>query len=266
MAVRAQFENSNEIGVFARLSNSYCLVAVGGSENFYSVFESQLADVVPVVHTTIAGTRIIGRMSVGNRNGLLVPSTTTDQELQHLRNSLPDAVAIQRVEERLSALGNCIACNDYVALVHPDIDRVCAHGAEQQHPPHVRSPRAPQETEEIIADTLKVEVFRQTIAGEVLVGSYCTLSNQGGLVHPRTTVEDQDELSSLLQVPLVAGTVNRGSDVIGGGLIVNDWSAFVGMDTTSTEISVIESIFKLQDAQPTAIVKEMRESLIDSMS
>lgn len=31
----AQFENNNEIGVFAMLTNSYCLVAVGGSENFY---------------------------------------------------------------------------------------------------------------------------------------------------------------------------------------------------------------------------------------
>ena len=61
---------------------------------------------------------------VGNKNGLLVPNTTTDQELQHIRNSLPDTVRIQRVEERLSALGNVIACNDYVALVHPDLDRV----------------------------------------------------------------------------------------------------------------------------------------------
>ena len=34
---------------------------------------------------------------------------------------------IRRVEERLSALGNVIACNDYVALAHPDLDRViCA--------------------------------------------------------------------------------------------------------------------------------------------
>lgn len=61
---------------------------------------------------------------VGNKRGLLVPNTTTDQELQHLRNSLPDTVVIQRVEERLSALGNCIVTNDHVALVHTDLDRV----------------------------------------------------------------------------------------------------------------------------------------------
>jgi translation initiation factor 6 len=39
-------------------------------------------------------------------------------ELQHLRNSLPDQVVVQRIEEKLSALGNCIACNDHVALAH----------------------------------------------------------------------------------------------------------------------------------------------------
>ena len=200
---------------------------------------------IPVVHTTIAGTRIIGRLTVGNRNGLLVPNTTTDQELQHLRNALPDQVQVQRIEERLSALGNVIACNDYCALVHPDLDR---------------------ETEEIIADTLKVEVFRETVAQNVLVGSFCAFNNQGGLVHPKTSIQDQDELASLLQVPLVAGTVNRGSDMIGAGLVVNDWCAFSGMDTTSTELSVIESIFKIQGKSNTFIVNEFRESMIDSMT
>lgn len=35
MSIRTNFENNNEVGVFARLTNSYCLVAMGGSENFY---------------------------------------------------------------------------------------------------------------------------------------------------------------------------------------------------------------------------------------
>lgn len=240
------------------MTNAYCLVCVGGSQNFYSVFESELADHIPVIHTSIAGCRFVGRVTVGNKNGLLVPSTTTDQELQHLRNALPDGVVVRRVEERLSALGNCIATNDHVALVHTDLDR---------------------ETEDIIADTLGVEVFRQTIAGNALVGSYCAFSNQGGMVHPRTSLEDQEELSSLLQVPLVAGTVNRGSDVLGAGMVVNDWSAFCGMDTTSTELSVIESIFKLNtmgqggafgaggfNMEGQTLVKELRDSLIDTLT
>lgn len=245
MAVRVQFENNNEIGVFSKLTNTYCLVAIGGSENFYSVFEAELSETIPVVHASIADSRIIGRLCVGNKNGLLVPNTTTDTELQHLRNSLPDSVKINRVEERLSALGNVIGCNDYVALVHPDLDR---------------------ETEEILTDTLGVEVFRQTVANNVLVGSYSVLSNQGGLVHPKTPIQDLEELSSLLQVPLVAGTVNRGSDVIAAGMVVNDWISFCGMDTTSTELSVIESIFKLSESNPTNISTAMRSTLIENMS
>ncbi|KAF7331505.1 Eukaryotic translation initiation factor 6 [Mycena kentingensis (nom. inval.)] len=241
MATRVHFEGHADVGVFAKLTNAYCLVATQGNTNFYSSLESELGDDTPIVQTSIGGTRIVGRLTAGNRHGLLVPLTTTDQELQHLRSSLPDSVAIQRVEERLSALGNVVACNDHVALVHPDLDRA---------------------TEELIADVLKVEVFRQTIANNVLVGSYCALTNQGGLLHPKTSMQDLDELSSLLQVPLVAGTINRGSDVIGAGMVVNDWCAFVGRESTATEMGVIEATFKLQGHDSSKPIS--RDAVIDA--
>jgi translation initiation factor 6 len=189
-----------------------------------------------------------------------------------LRNALPDEVKIQvhspfcslplrageqgdvrveadcglkqRIEERLSALGNVIVSNDHVALIHPDLER---------------------ETEEIIADVLGVEVFRQTIADNVLVGSYMALSNQGGIVHPKTSIQDQDELSSLLQVPLVAGSVNRGSSVVGAGMVVNDWLAVTGLDTTATELSVVESVFRLGEGQgPGSINTSLKDTMVES--
>jgi translation initiation factor 6 len=198
-----------------------------------------------VIQTSIGGSRIVGRMLAGNKHGLLVPSITTDQELLQIRNSLPDRVAVQRVEEKLSALGNIVACNDYVALIHPDTDKA---------------------TEEVIADVLRVEVFRQSVAKNAVVGSFCVLNSSGALVHPKTSAAEQKELASLLQVPVCAGTVNRGSEVVGAGLVVNDWAAFCGFDTTATEIAVIENIFKLHDKDQSRVVEEMRSTLMDALA
>ena len=132
MATRCRFENSTDIGAFSVLTNKYALTAIGGSMNFYSVFESELAETIPIVRTSVAGTRIIGRMcvgawgkrlrplsllrahrpdttsnAVGNKNGLLMPSTTTDQELLHTRNSLPEDVVVQRVDESALVCPSC---------------------------------------------------------------------------------------------------------------------------------------------------------------
>ncbi|KAL7072241.1 hypothetical protein ACQ4LE_008707 [Meloidogyne hapla] len=244
MALRVQFEASNDVGVFCNLTNAYCLVGIGSSENFYSVLEAELADHIPVIHCSIAGIRIVGRVTVGNRHGLLVPNATTDQELQHLRNSLPDSVKIRRIDERLSALGNVISCNDHVAIVHAEISK---------------------ETEQALVEVLGVEVFRLSLGENALVGSYACLTSNGAMVAAKTPPEVTRELSSLIQVPVLAGTVNRGSDLIGAGMCVNDWIAFCGLATTSAELSVLESIFKLGDNAPTAISSNLRDTIIESM-
>nr|GMD65751.1 eukaryotic translation initiation factor 6-2-like [Ipomoea batatas] len=44
---------------------------------------------------------------------------------------LLDSVVVQRVEERISTLENCIVCNDQVALTHTNLDRVSSLCGEE---------------------------------------------------------------------------------------------------------------------------------------
>ncbi|KAK8950158.1 Eukaryotic translation initiation factor 6-2 [Platanthera guangdongensis] len=173
----------------------------------------------------------------------------TRNEVQHLRNNLPDQVVVRRIEEKIYDFDSCISCNDTFALTHPDLD---------------------WETEEHIVDVLGVDVsgIRSTVmfspAGIVRSLTTAPGKNTHSLavshmmkgVPPHTSDEELEELSTLLQVPLVTGTEIK-KLVYFLGVIVNDWTGFCGSETTDTELSVIESVFKLNKAQPRMIVNKM---------
>lgn len=125
MAHRLQFEKQSEIGCYCILTNSFCLVANTSPEAFVRQIEDEIYP-LPVVRTSCNGSSLIGCMFVANTAGVVVPSITTEEEFDALREQLPREVKLARVDENLNSLGNHIACNDFVALINPELSEVTA--------------------------------------------------------------------------------------------------------------------------------------------
>lgn len=224
MVFYADFEGNTEIGAYARMTNEYILVGKGDSKNFLNFFKKNFN--CPVIETTINTIKTIGTLCVGNSKGLLLPDSCTDQELQHIRNSLPPTIKVGRIVEKCNALGNVMLCNDYACLIHPEID-------DSNIP--------------FIEEILQVPVYKHTIGSEPLVGTFAVLTNQGLLTTPNVTEVELNELIGLLNVSAIAGTINNGSNAVGCGILANDYALVVGAKTTSVELMVAEEVFAPSD-------------------
>ncbi|KAI5415714.1 hypothetical protein KIW84_040938 [Lathyrus oleraceus] len=64
MAKRLLFNDTDHVGVFCKLTNTYCLVGEG-SDDFYSEVVAKFEDIIPVIKTSIAGTSWVGRYCIG---------------------------------------------------------------------------------------------------------------------------------------------------------------------------------------------------------
>jgi len=200
------------IGVFATCTEDLALVPTMTKPEVCTLLEEVLE--VRVIETLINGSTVVGALSRGNSNGFLFPYGSNVEEMQKLIG-VPAGI----IPDRLNAVGNIVLANDSAALVHPELsDRAL----------------------EFIASTLKVEVYRGTIAGIKNVGMAGVVTNKGLLVHPKVTASERDALEEIFGFSVNIGTTNFGTQMLGSGLLANSKNFVAGSETTGPELGRIE--------------------------
>lgn len=207
--------SSPVLGVFATVTDNVALVPIGTPRVTVAQIEDGLH--VPVMQTAIAGSFVVGSLVCGNCSGFVVSKYVYAEETRSLQE-LGD-VNVQAIPDVMTAVGNIILANDTSAVVHPDL---------------------PDRAVKTIADTLRVDVKRATIAGLGTVGMAGVATNKGVLVHPRVSDSEIEILEDVFDLPVDIGTVNFGSPLIGSGLLANSAGYLAGADTTGPELGRIE--------------------------
>jgi translation initiation factor 6 len=214
---RFDFDGSSNIGAFCRVTDQWVLHAPSKEPTIKGL--SELFEATRI-STTIGQSTLVGILTAGNQNGLIVPHIVVDEELEALQESL--AVPVTSLNSKLTALGNLILTNNHAALVSTEFSKT-----------------------EIttIRDALGVEVEARTIAGSDLVGSYCVVTNQGLLAHTDVSEEELEWLASFFSVESDLGTINCGVPYISIGLLVTQKAAAAGFETTGPELMRITEVF-----------------------
>lgn len=173
---------------------------------------------VPCYTATVSGSVLLGIFLLGNSKGIIVPDSSTEEEISVIRECTRVPIAIY--DGKKNALGNMVLANEKHALVGLDIDPLL---------------------KDLIAETLKVEVHEGTIATLNMPG-VCAIANGRGIVaHPMTTEEELAKLSEIFNIPVDISTVNCGFPYLKVGITANSNGAVVGEATTGPEMARIES-------------------------
>jgi translation initiation factor 6 len=211
---------SPNVGLFVRTNNDTLLLPFGFAETKAKKLIEYL-DVEKIIHVSIAGTRLMGPMTVMNNNGILLPYTVSDDEIRILKQT---GLNVDRLESKFTAIGNLISANDKGALV---------------------SNLFKGEADQNIKDILGVPLQTFSIGGYVQVGSMIVATNAGAIVHPMANDSEISRISEILQVEAEPATVNGGSPFLSSGIIANFSSVIVGNLTTGPELIMISRALKV---------------------
>ena len=214
MLKRINLTGNPNLGVFISVTDEIAIVPF----NLPTVMENYIKEVleVEVIRNSIAGSNLIGALSIGNSNGLIVSPYTFDKEIETLESN---GITVAKIPDKYTAIGNIMAVNDNGAIATPLLSDASVN---------------------IIEDVLDLEVKRSSIANSNIIGSLAIVTNKGALLDPKTTSEELDFVEEVFKVHADIGTVGRGISLVGACSIANSSGAIVAEDTTGPEMVRIE--------------------------
>jgi translation initiation factor 6 len=211
---------SPNIGVFIKANDRIIIIPFGFAETKITKLTHYL-QIEEKIFASIAGTRLIGPMTVMNNNGILLPSIASDEEMRVLRQA--SGLNVERLKSKFTAIGNLISTNDNGALVSPLLN---------------------SEVNQQVRDVLGVPVNSITVGGFIQTGSMVVATNIGAAIHPKATEEEVKIISESLQVQVEPATVNGGVPFLSSGIIANSKSVIVGGLTSGPELIMLSRVFK----------------------
>ncbi|MFL6390449.1 MAG: translation initiation factor IF-6 [Nitrososphaeraceae archaeon] len=211
---------SPNIGVFIKANDRIIIIPFGFAETKITKLTHYL-QIEEKIFASIAGTRLIGPMTVMNNNGILLPSIASDEEICVLRQA--SGLNVERLKSKFTAVGNLISTNDNGALVSPLLN---------------------SEVNQQVRDVLGVPVNSIAVGGFIQTGSMVVATNIGAAIHPKATEEEIKIISESLQVQVEPATVNGGVPFLSSGIIANSKSVIVGGLTSGPELIMLSRVFK----------------------
>jgi len=206
------------IGIFTSVNDKFVFVPNG----FAKTKAENLAEYLQTEYlvTPIANTRLLGILMVLNNHGMLLPRTSSPDEIANLRKHTDLNVKI--LDTKYNALGNLICVNDKGGIVSPIIEK---------------------EYVKEIEDVLDIEVMQKKVAGYHQVGAVMEANNLGSVIHPETDEEDLKIFSNILGVNVEPATINGGTPFISSGMLANNNAIVVGNLTNGPEIMMLTRAF-----------------------
>ncbi|MFW9768889.1 MAG: translation initiation factor IF-6 [Candidatus Thorarchaeota archaeon] len=217
MIARTDFEGDSNVGAYGIVTDSFVFTSSNMSEKGLDTIERTFN--LPLVQSTIATLDAVGLVAVATSNGILVPYTISDDELEQIKTA--SDINVDWLDDKMTALGNIIITNDNGAMCHPDFSF---------------------KSRQKISDTLGVEVVPGSIAKLPIVGANTIATNKGAIVHPLATEGEIELLAQLLKVEVEVGTVNRGSPFTSLGVLANIDGMIAGTETTGVELAHISQV------------------------